>query len=71
MSPQLEEQTRQIARTRPADFIPSIRAQTPQERAYIQSRQSENEFQRRSRLAAERFNPAKFEFGLSELLFGR
>jgi len=71
MSPQLEEQTRQIARTRPADFIPSIQAQTPQERAYIQSRQSENEFQRRQRLAAERFNPAKGEFGLSELLFGR
>lgn len=71
MSPQLEEQTRQIARTRPADFIPSIRAQTPQERAYIQSRQSENEFQRRQRLAAEKFNPAKGEFGLSELLFGR
>lgn len=71
MSPQLEEQTRQIARTRPADFIPSIRAQTPQERAYMQARQNENEFQRRQRLAAEKFNPAKGEFGLSELLFGR
>ncbi|NBX48450.1 hypothetical protein EBT25_00565 [bacterium] len=71
MSPQLEEQTRQIARTRPADFIPSIRPQTPQERAYMQSQQNENEFQRRPRLAAKRFNPTKFEFGLSELLFGR
>lgn len=64
-------QTRRIQESRPADFIPSIRAQTPQERAYMQSRQNENEWQRRQRLAAERFNPSKGEFGLSELLFGR
>jgi len=56
---------------RPNYTIPTVQPMTPQQRAVHQSQQYQNEFQRRLQLAVQRFNPAKGEFGLSEMLFGR
>jgi hypothetical protein len=41
------------------------------QRAEINRQANRNEIQRRFELAGERFNPARGEFGLSELFFGR
>lgn len=51
--------------------IPTITPLTAAQKTNILNRQNENEFQKRLRLAGERFNPSKGEFGLSELLLGR
>lgn len=51
--------------------VPTIQPMTPQQRAVHQSQQNQSELQRRLQLAGQRFNPAKGEFGLSELFFGR
>lgn len=56
---------------RPNYTIPTVQPMTPQQRVVHQSQQNQNEFQRRLQLAGQRFNPAKGEFGLSEMLFGR
>jgi hypothetical protein len=57
-------------RTTPA-VTPQIRPLNQAQRAEMQRRQNRNELQRRVDLVKERFNPAKGEFGISELLFGR
>ena len=56
---------------RPNYTIPTVQQMTPQQRVVHQNLQNQNEFQRRLQLAGQRFNPAKGEFGLSEMLFGR
>ena len=48
-----------------------IRPLTQAQRAEMDRLSNLNAIQRRLRLAGERFNPKKGEFGLSELLFGR
>lgn len=48
-----------------------IKLLSDQSRIEMIRRQNRNELQRRTDLVRERFNPAKGEFGLSELLFGR
>jgi hypothetical protein len=50
---------------------PTIRQSTPAEIKEDERRRNRNELQRRIELAQERFNPAKGEFGFTELLFGR
>ena len=50
---------------------PQIVPQTTKQRAEQSRQQQRNEAQRRLDLWRERFNPAKGEFGVSELLFGR
>ena len=57
--------------TRPNFTIPTVQPMTPQQRVVHQNQQNQNEFQRRLQLAGQRINPAKGEFGLSEMLFGR
>jgi len=57
-------------RTTPV-VTPQIRPLNQAQRAEMQRRQNRNELQRRVDLVKERFNPAKGEFGISELLFGR
>jgi len=57
-------------RTTPA-VTPQIRPLNQAQRAEMKRRQNRNELQRRIDLVKERFNPAKGEFGISELLFGR
>ena len=59
-------------RTPTAEYRPQqITKATPQAVANLKKQQTQNEIQRRLRLAGERFNPRKGEFSLSELLFGR
>ena len=50
---------------------PQIRPLNQAQRAEMERRQNRNELQKRVDLVRERFNPAKGEFGISELLFGR
>jgi len=50
---------------------PQIRPLNQVQRTEMQRRQNRNELQKRMDLVRERFNPAKGEFGVSELLFGR
>lgn len=50
---------------------PQIRPLNQAQRTEMQRRQNRNELQKRMDLVRERFNPAKGEFGVSELLFGR
>lgn len=50
---------------------PEIRQITPAQAAASRPPSGENEAQRRLRLARERWNPSRGEFGLTELLFGR
>jgi len=50
---------------------PQIVPQTTQQRAEQSRQQQRNEAQRRLDLWKERFNPARGEFGLSEIFFGR
>jgi hypothetical protein len=57
-------------RTTPV-VTPQIRPLNQAQRAEMDRRQNRNELQRRADLVRERFNPAKGEFGISELLFGR
>lgn len=49
----------------------TIRPMTPAQRQEHFRQQQENELQKRFRLAGQRFNPARGEFGLSEMFFGR
>jgi hypothetical protein len=58
-------------RTTPRPLTASIQALTPAQRVEMSRRQNRNELQRRVDLAKERFNPARLEFGLSELFRGR
>jgi hypothetical protein len=48
-----------------------IRPLTQAQRETMNRQANENELQRRLRLAGQRFNPSKGEYGLSELFFGR
>lgn len=55
----------------PRPLTAQIRPLTSTQRAEMNRQQNRGELQRRIDLAKERFNPAKLEFGLSELLRGR
>jgi hypothetical protein len=55
-----------------AEYRPAqITKATPQAVANLEKQRTQSELQRRMQLARERFNPAKGEFGLTEMLFGR
>lgn len=55
-----------------AEYKPAqITKASPQAVANLEKQRTQNELQRRMQLARERFNPAKGEFGLTEMLFGR
>lgn len=58
-------------RTAPRPLTAQVRPLTSAQRAEMNRQQNRNELQRRIDLAKERFNPAKLEFGLSELFRGR
>jgi hypothetical protein len=58
-------------RTTPQTTTPTIRPMTPAQIKESERQRNRNELQRRIELAQERFNPAKGEFGFTELLFGR
>jgi hypothetical protein len=55
----------------PAPPVAQLRPISREEAEASMPPRGENEFQRRTRLAAERFNPSRGEFGLTELLFGK
>lgn len=55
--------------TRPLTSV--ISPMTPAQRQIHNIQQTQGEFARRAALARSRFNPARGEFGLSEMLFGR
>ncbi len=57
-------------RTQPK-ITPAIRPMSPTQKKEAARRQNRNELQKRMDLVKERWNPAKGEFGLSEMLFGR
>jgi hypothetical protein len=63
--------SRSPTRTTTNFVTPTIRPQTPAEKSEINRRSTESEWDRRLRMAQERFNPAKGEFGFTELFFGR
>jgi len=50
---------------------PEIRQITPAQARASQPPRAANEWERRTRLFQQRFNPSRGEFGLTELLFGR
>lgn len=58
-------------RTAPRPLAAQVRPLTSAQRAEMTRQQNRDELQRRIDLVKERFNPAKLEFGLSELLRGR
>ena len=58
------------AAVRPA-VLPTVVPQTSAQRRVAAQQANRNELQRRVDLAKSRFNPARGEFGLSELLRGR
>lgn len=53
------------------NYTPEIRQITPQQARASQPPARETEWQRRLRLAGQRFNPGRGEFGFTELLFGK
>jgi hypothetical protein len=59
------------ARTGPQPLTAQVRPLTQAQRTEQQRQQNRSELQRRLELAGQRWNPGKFEFGLSELLRGR
>lgn len=58
-------------RTGSQPLTASVRPMTTTQRREHERQQNQNELQRRFRLAGQRFNPARGEFGLSEMFFGR
>ena len=57
------------AATKP--LVASVKPLTAEQKQEMQRRAARSELEKRVDLLKERFNPAKNEFGLSELLFGR
>jgi hypothetical protein len=58
-------------RITPQTTTPTIRPMIPAQIKEAERQRNRNELQRRIELAQERFNPAKGEFGFTEILFGR